>query len=467
MLIEVVLAHYASAPEISKAVFLFLGLFVVAGVFRFPPASALVLLGLTNFVFGPIYFAHQVGPISVRPHEVVLALLFALAVIHPERRTWGGRTGGALILFLALVAISALIGIKAGRVSLTEAFNTARPLALLLIFFIVIRLFPEPRHWTMLLTGAAVLAALTGVAAAFAALGAGFAKELQQSGEEAVRSEEALGSVSRVRLPGLAAGYALFWFAAVQIMVRSGRGRLLWSALLAGITVDIIVSFNRNMWIGLVVGLLLMIVLGGSLVRHRIGLSLGFAVAAIVAVVVFAGGSGSDRVVAPVLKRGSTLLDPSKTAGESSLQDRAKETSAAWKTIRREPLFGVGAGASFGANDRHALYSGSVYLGETTEPQLFLHNQYLYLILISGVLGLLAFLAFLLQPVAMALRRAPRDLGITACAVGILLIMVSAFVALYFSTENMIAMLALLAGVIVADASSRAAAGMPSGLLPR
>jgi O-antigen ligase len=249
-------------------------------------------------------------------------------------------------------------------------------------------------------------------------------------------------------------------------MVRKGRSRLFWGAILLGIGVDILVSFNRNMWIGLVFGLVLMLVLGGGFVRQRIGLSVGVAIAAIVLLVVFSSGAGQDQVVAPVLKRGSTLLNPSKTAGENSLQDRAKETEAAWTTIQHNPILGVGVGAPFGAVEHQALTSGSIYLGVGTSPQLFLHNQYLYLILIAGIPGLIAFLAFLLQPVAMALRRSPKDLAITACGVGILLIMVSAFVALYFTAEDMVAMLGLLTGVIVADHTTRAAEGKPSGLLP-
>jgi O-antigen ligase len=466
LLVEIVLARYAAKPELSKVVLLFFGLFVVAGVFRFPLASALVLLGLTDFIFGPSDFTRQVGPVSVRPHEVFLALLFILALVRPERRTWGGKTGAALAVFLALVLVSALIGIKTGRMSLTEGFNWGRPLALLTIFYIVIRLFPEPRHWRMLLYGAAVLAAATGVIALLVSLGANFAHNLQQPGEQVVRNEGGVGSLNRVRLPGLSAGYALFWFVAVQIMVRNGRPRLFWSAILLCIGIDILVSFNRNMWIGLVVGLILMLVIGGNFVRHRITVSIGFAVAAVIALIVFSGGAGQDKVVAPVLKRGSTLLNPSKTAGENSLQDRAKETEAAWSTIQRYPILGVGAGAPFGAVEHFPLTSGSIYLGVGSSPQLFLHNQYLYLVLISGVPGLIAFLAFLLQPVAMALRRAPKDLGISACAVGVMLIMLSAFVALYFTAEDMVTMLALLTGVIVADHTSRAAEGRASGLLP-
>jgi O-antigen ligase len=109
--------------------------------------------------------------------------------------------------------------------------------------------------------------------------------------------------------------------------------------------------------------------------------------------------------------------------------------------------------------------TGSFIIGSTSVPQLFLHNQYLYLLLISGVPGLAAFLLFLGLPIAQAVRRTPRDPAITSLAVGIAMIMISSVVAIYFTVDDMTAVLGLLAGVIVADAEGRAAAGESSGLV--
>ena len=61
-------------------------------------------------------------------------------------------------------------------------------------------------------------------------------------------------------------------------------------------------------------------------------------------------------------------------------------------------------------------------------------------------------------------RRAPIDPAITACGVGIAMIMISSVVAIYFSVEDMTAVLGLLAGVIVADLDGRASEGLDSGL---
>ena len=103
--------------------------------------------------------------------------------------------------------------------------------------------------------------------------------------------------------------------------------------------------------------------------------------------------------------------------------------------------------------------------GDTHVPQLFLHNQYLYLLLSPGIPGLIAFLVFLGTPLHYALRRFPRDPSIIACGVGIATIMISAVVAIYFSVDDMTAIFGLLTGVIVADAEGRARSGRSSGLV--
>lgn len=458
------LARSATSSHAASVLLLFGGALVAAAILRFPLPAALVMVAMTDSILSSTFLARQVGPVTVRPYELALLCLLALAWLRPVQRSWGGSIGAALAAFLALVAISAGLAVAEGRTELGDAFNWARPLALLAVFWVVVRLFPTAEHRRFLLQGTAAIAAFTGVVALFAALGAGFTDSLREAGEQTIREEEP--GVNRVRLPGLAAAYALFWYSAVQTLTRVGRQRLVWAALLAGIALNIAVSFNRNMWVGLVIGMALIVAFGGPLVRRRIALAAALACAAVFAIVVFGGDASNDRVVSPVVKRGETILRPGKTAEESSLQDRAKETRTAWATAKENPLLGVGAGASFGVLSRKPVISGSIYLGERTEPQLFLHNQYLYLLLIAGVPGLIAFLWFLGASVYLALRRRPQDLAILACGTGVALIMISSVVAIYFTVENMTTMLGLLCGVIVADRLGAAASGEPSGLLP-
>jgi O-antigen ligase len=462
--LEAGLAHGVVGPQLPRILLLFAAVAAAAFVLRFPLLAALVLLALTDFLFFPTFFAFPLGAIDVRPPELILTGLLALAVARPQRRSWGGRTGVALVVFLGFVAASAVLAIAAGRTGLTAAFNSARPLYLLAFFYVVVRLFPSSEQRRTLLLGTAVLAALTGVIALMAAVGAGFANSLVGSGGQVVEVEGAFNSIARVRLPGLSAGYALFWFAIVQITARRGASRLGWSLIFAGIALDILVSFNRNMWIGIAIGFVLMAIVGGQAVRNRVVASLAVLLAALSLFVLFGSSVASDKEVQPILQRGETLLNPSKTGQENSLAERASETTKAWHAVEPHLLLGIGAGAPFGVSAVHPLVSGTFAVGFLTEPQLFLHDQYLYLVLIAGIPGLIAFLFFLGMPLAHALRRAPPDPAIAACGVGIALIMISSVVAIYFTVADMTAILGLLAGVLIADAEGPAADHAASGL---
>lgn len=465
LLLEALLAHGVSGPQISRYIFLFVGVFLLLLVFRFPMATGLLFFGFTDFIFHSDYFTRSVGPLQIHPYEVVLACLFVVAAVRPKRRTWGGSVGAALAVFLAMIAFSAALGVQEHGTSLSNAFNTARPFGLLAVFYVIVRLFPSPEDRRLLLLGAAVIAAVAGVVALLVALGAGFGSSLQDPGGQTIREGEGIGSIKRVRLVGLSAAYGLFWYAVAQFSARKGLQRAWWLAILVGFGLAITVSFNRNMWLGLVIGAMLMAIFGGTLVRNRMAAGIAVGVAGVAVLMVFGGSTTSGKVVEPLLKRGETILNPAKTEKEDSLQSRAHETSRAWAVARENLILGVGAGTEFNVFKEEPISSGSFIIGTTMVPQLFLHNQYLYLILVAGIPGLIAFIVFLGIPLGHALRREPGDAAITGLGIGLAMIMLSSVVAIYFSTQDMTAVLGLLAGVIVADMEGPAKRREPSGLL--
>ncbi len=459
LLLELLVARGVASGGLSRPILLLVGVGAIAFVLRFPMATAFVLFCLTDFVFHPTFFAFEIGPLSARPHELALIGLLFLAVVRPRRQTWGGAPGLALAAFLAMLALAGGLALLDGRAPLTDIFNWARPFGLLTFFYVVVRLFPEPRERRLLLTGGVVIAAAAGVVALIVALGAGFGDTLSGGGETIIKEEEGAAGLLRVRLAGLSMAYALFWFAVVRLL-SAGRGkRLGWGLALAGMAVAIAISFNRNMWLGLLAGLTLMMVVGGPFVRNRLTAAIAVSIAGLALLASF-GSATDSRVLEPVVQRGSTLFNPRKVQQSSSLTDRGQETRVAWPKAQRQPVTGIGPGVEFGVYNLEFVGPNSVKV----EPQLFLHNQYLYLLLICGVPGLIAFLLFLGIPVLRSFRRTPTDAAITACGVGIAMIMISSIVAIYFSVEDMTTVLGLLAGVIVADSEVRAPDRLGSGL---
>ena len=188
-------------------------------------------------------------------------------------------------------------------------------------------------------------------------------------------------------------------------------------------TANLALSLNRNMWAGLLLGLAVLMFIGGVRVRRPVGVGV-LALVGAIALIAIAGVQVDRGPLAGFAERGQTLFSPEKTTQENSLQDRGKETEQAWRTIKEHPVIGIGPGAEFGVYFDELQPGGMSY---KRTHQLFLHNQYLYLLLICGIPGLLAFLGFLTAAVGRA-RWHLSDTDIATWAVGVGMIALSAFV---------------------------------------
>jgi O-antigen ligase len=269
-----------------------------------------------------------------------------------------------------------------------------------------------------------------------------------------VNTDLGLGGIPRIRLPGIALAYPLFWYAALQIPRTRGAARLGWTLAILGMTANLALSLNRNMWAGLLLGLAVLMFIGGVRVRRPVGIGV-LALVGAVALIAIAGIQVDRGPLSGFAERGQTLFSPEKTTQENSLQDRGKETEQAWRTVKQHPVIGIGPGAEFGVYFDELQPGGMTY---KRTHQLFLHNQYLYLLLICGIPGLLAFLGFLTAAVGRA-RWHLSDTDISTWAVGVGMIALSAFVMISIADAASALAIGLLCGAIVAGTSRAYAEG--------
>ena len=445
-------------PRLHRLLLLGVAVVALALVFRFPMAATCFALVLLATVVEAQRFKIPFGPIELRLAEVVVGALCLVALVRPRRAWWGGFAGVALLAFLAVLTLSSYLTIESGRASFNLVYVTARAFVPLVLFFVIVRLFPEPERVTRLLVMSVALAAIAGVIAVLAAApGSPVQEILNPDNSSTIRDREGFGIVNRVRLPGVALAYPLFWYTAVRTVHAERVQRLWWLTALAAMTVALALSFNRNQWIGLVLGLCCMLAL--SRVRARKSFVTALVLFATVGMGAVLAGTNisADSPVYPIVKRGTTLLDPQSEVRDSSLQDRVVESRLAIAAYKQHPFTGIGPGASFGSRSTSTDASGAVVRTE----QNFLHNQYLFLLIIGGPLALLAFCAFLLAPAVSVLGRHDLDDGVVALAVGILLIMVSAIVSIAFADATSAAVVALLAGALVVLTQRPRPAGAP------
>lgn len=415
-------------------------------VFRFPFAAVVGVLFFIAAIFSSGRFKVPVGPLELRVYEPLLGALLLVALVRPRRQWWGGAAGVALAVLFAAVTASAVLAIDAGRVQFADAYHYSRALAPLLLFFVVVRLFPELRDIRRLLLVAGVLAATTGVVSlAASSPDSSVAQFLNPNDSSAIRDKEGMGMVNRVRLAGTNLAYVIFWYGAVQAMLTRGSRRVLWLTLLTGMGIGLALSFNRNMWLGLAIGFALILLISHRGARRPLVVGL----AALVAAGAVAGLVGvrvsNDSRLYPVIERAATLLDPRQEARDSSLTERFLENRFAMAALEQHPLTGVGPGAPFGlATTADLGYGPRVRVYNT-----FVHNQYLHLLLIAGPVALLSFLIFILAPIISGLRRMRTDPEFLSLAVGVALAMVSAMVMIYFVHPTGAGVIGLVIGAMV------------------
>jgi O-antigen ligase len=441
VLAELILAGALASGRLSITLVAFVAAGGLAIAFAYPMATAVLALVLATSVFHEEWFAFAAGPVNANGAELLIGALFIVALTRPKHRTWGGLVGGALAFFFALLGISTALAVSAGNVDLLGSFAWGRAFLFFALFYVVIRLFGDWESIRYLLGWAAALAALTGVLAVFLSFGSGPESIFQDPSQQFIRAQEGLGIIQRVRLPGLALAYALFWYAVVRTARTRGTPRLLWGAALAGMFANIMVSFNRNMWVGLVIGLLAMLVLSGPQVRRRLVVALGVLA---IAIGLLGAQLGSDSRISPLIERGTSLGDTESLEAESSLQTREIETEVAWDVAQQNLLIGIGPGVDFGVSFFEATAQG-VWVRVS---QLFLHNQYLYLMLIAGLPALIAFLGYLLASLWAAWSWRTRTPETAGLGVGLASIMLSSLVAIYFSAPDMIVAISLLTAAI-------------------
>jgi O-antigen ligase len=439
---ELVLAAGLVVPRLSILAKLAFVAALVGGVLRWPMVAAgAVLVGVASVV-SPTIFILSLGPLDLRGYELALGALLLAAVLVPRRRSWGGVPGGLLAAFLVSLTLASGLAILDGRTDLTTAYGWARNFGPLLLFYPIVRLFPGEAEVRRLLTVGAVLGGLTGLVALLIVGGVRLDWLFAGASERFIDTDPG-SSFPRVRLPGGPLAYGLLWFAVSRILATVGWSRVGWTLAAAGIVTSIGLSLNRNMWIGVAFGLVLLLVLGRGQLRRGAVVAV-VAGASVAAVVLLIGLERQrDTPLTPLVARGETLLDPRAVARSDSLQSRFSENERAWEAFAQRPLTGIGAGTSFGVF--YNRQENGIY--RRTE-QLFLHNQYLYLLVIAGVPGLAAFVGFLIGVLARA-RLVVTEHAVP-CALGLAMIVLSAVVMISFANSNNAAVLALLAGALMA-----------------
>lgn len=332
------------------------------------------ILTFTSHLYIQVY-----GDISMLDVLVALALVaVGVDVVRHRRPLLVPRALALPLAILALAMVAGVITGYAAGATLRFAVASEHVLAYLLLLPIAVaNLDLDRAQITKLLGGATALAIVKAVFGLIEVVGH---YGLPIEGTATLTYFEPTANwLIMIALLGI--------FAAVLARAKLPLWALLGSPLLAAC---LVLSYRRSFWIGAVLGLLLVLLLGSSPGGRRLLLPACFGVAGAILLL----GSINFQSQLPLVKRVASLA-PSKL--EANIQDRYRldERANVLGEIREHPLTGLGVTIPWAA-DVQPLSA------EHEEGRQYVHFAALWFWLKLGVLGLFAYVSILLGSMSLA-----------------------------------------------------------------
>jgi O-antigen ligase len=420
-----------------------------AVAFRWPVAGAVLTLVVVATVFGENRLpSPHVSGVQIRISEIlaVVSAAGALNRADPGRLRDLRAPLAWLSVFVMLSTAATALAVLRGSVTVYEAAQGYRPLVQLSLV-LVVGLIAEERALRQLLDALLAVAAVVGifaVAASAVPRVAALANDLASNSVGAPDEGPGLGALLRVRMPGLALCYALLLPGIAVLVANRGRGNVLRLGALVCMFAAIVVSFNRNQWVGSILATVVVVAIGSPAFRRRL---VQFAVPlAIVAAIGFSTLLTRSEVSQAVMQRVQSLVEPTLVVQSESIRLRKVESRLALAAIERAPVTGIGPGKGYGNITR---YGGQ--LNDTAS----VHNQYLEIALHYGIPALATFLAAiavcLARGIGARLRPPQFHAFVATASVGsVMAILASSVVAMYLVPSHTLAALAVCLGLMIA-----------------
>lgn len=357
---------------------------VLAAILLVRPVVAVAFVVLLTVLcegpsFGLLTFTSKLYEVGYKDITLVDGLV-ALAIVSVGldliRQRRAVRLPRPLIVpyvTLALAMVSGVVVGHAAGASLRFTISSEHVLAyLLLLPLAVANLDLDRRQVTWLLGGAAALAivkALLGLAEVAGHLGTSIEGVATLSYYEPDANWLIMMAILTV-------------FAAVLARAKPPLWMLLGSPLLV---VCLVLSYRRSFWIGAVLGLLLVLMLGTSPVGRRLLVPVGLSVAAAIWLL----GSINFQSQIPIVKRAASLA-PGKLEANAEDRYRLDERANVLAEIRAHPIEGLGVTIPWAATAQTLSLEGE------GEGRQYVHFAALWFWLKLGVLGLCAYVGVML-----------------------------------------------------------------------
>ena len=305
------------------------------------------------------------------------------------------------VLISMIVSYRSNIGYGRWYWSFHEVYNSVRSMFLYLLFFPVAFGIQTPRQLNFVVRAMIWIAVIVGLLMIAQQFVGSSGKALFIGGKEtgsyvlslsADLPEEVAGGIVRFAAPGLALILVLLLVTMTHVAYTGFRKSVVYAIAAIIMGSGLILSFTRHFWISTSFSVVIISVLVTPQVRRRL---LAFALSAVVVAVIgtvllgsLAPGASGKKFTTALATRFKSILSPGETFRTQSLQTRFGENKLAIQEIKQHPIFGIGAGnpIKFETYTRPQKYTQYIY------PVFWMHNSYLELWMVYGLLGFISFI---------------------------------------------------------------------------
>lgn len=382
----IIAVGYASIAFVllGAVVFLWVGL-------RWPELAIITVIGINSGLVDTEWLPWlSLGPVTFHISDLLLvfmlALIFLRAMSQPGFRLYGSPLAVPLLLFILALVISVGNAVLFQGVAPNDALRLARFVTYWLMFFPVLELVRDEKTLRRLIKGLWIVAAILFI-------GTLFPNVLEPLHLLPVRttgiSEMSAGVAQNEEIRLYTYGERLFFVlipTAASLLAVTKRRQLFISIMLAALFYWLFRSYQRNYLLAILLSLGLLILLipssGAMRFARRVAPMLLLLVVVIFALLmvqpeqirteVDAWGARLNSMVG-----GTGQVDP-------NLEYRLVENQYALQQIEAHPIFGIGL-----RNNYRPLM---MYETQTTGLTWFMHNAYLWIWLMMGLVGLVPFL---------------------------------------------------------------------------
>jgi O-antigen ligase len=394
--------RYASAQFLAftlhDVVFIAATALVFMLVFWRWEAGIVLILATTTFIFYSDYlptlslyhFIPEIRilePLRLQLGQGLMLYLLALFVASNEVRTLRQRAATpltpAVLIFLVTALFASVSGVVFKSVPLNFMVEWSRPYSFYLMYFVALLCIRGRRELRILL-GAFYVMALVMAFLMFVQFAVGDRFKLFLGGN--IRVESFGSRAGRILPPGSDLVWMAIPFVVARIPTMSAKGRKWMVVSLSLLLGGLLLTFTRTVWMGTVVSMGIMAVLGrGEIRRGLLHTFLAMAAfAGLLLLVLSLVSTEKENYVTPYIKRFTSTFEPESYGETTSAGARWIEIRSAWPKVVENPWLGVGVGGSYMQVEAWDDRGQAHYLRHVR----YMHNAYMLVLTTMGALGL-------------------------------------------------------------------------------